>query len=94
MVQETFKAAFDTMAAQLAEMQKARQGSTGIIEAKTRGRLYPVTIARAEPGAALEKQYKETAAGLVVIRPSYSELVPYWDIYTLTAVIYGPPCTD
>ena len=82
------------MAARLAEMRQETPGSGGVIEAKVRGRFYPVLIASAAPGKPLEKQYQETAAGLVVIRPRYSELLPYWDIYTLTAGIYGPPCTD
>ena len=94
MIKETFNAAFDTMAAQLAEMRKERPGSGGVIEARTRGRFYPVQIAHAAPGEALEKSYKETPAGLIIIRPRYSELLPYWDIYTLTAAIYGPPCAD
>ena len=94
MIKETFNAAFDAMAVQLAEMRKENPGSGGTIAAKVRGRFYPVQIAHAAPGEALEKSYKETPAGLIIVRPNYSELLPYWDIYTLTAAIYGPPCVD
>ena len=78
------------MAARLADMLQDWPGSSGIIEAAIRGRRYPVCLAHVHPGQPLEKEYQESAPGLIVIRPAYSELVPYWDIFTLSARICNP----
>lgn len=84
----SFGAAFNEMAAQLEEMQKENPTQYGIISAKTRGHLFPIQIASAPPGKELQKQFKATAAGLMILRANYSELIPYWDIYTLSALTY------
>lgn len=84
----SFSAAFNEMADQLEEMQKENPTYYGIISAKIRGHSFPITIAAAPPGGKLQKQFKATAAGLMILRRNYSELVPYWDIFTLSASIY------
>lgn len=85
----TFEASFEEVAAQLEEMRKHRPASGGVIYAKIRGHFYPIQIADAPPGGKLQKHFKPTASGLMLIRPNYSELIPYWDIYTISASIYA-----
>ena len=90
----TFEASFNEMAARLKEMQQDRPGSRGFIRAKIRGHFFPVNIAEAAPGGKLQKQFNVTASGLMILRPNYSELVPYWDIYTISALIYPGTAED
>ena len=90
----TFEASFNEMAARLKEMQKERPGSRGFIFAKIRGHFRPINIAEAAPGGKLQKQFNVTASGLMILRPNYSELVPYWDIYTISASIYSGTAED
>ena len=90
----TFEASFNEMAARLKEMQQECPGSRGVIRAKIRGYVLPVHIAEAAPGGKLQKQFNVTASGLMILRSNYSELVPYWDIYTISALIYSGTAED
>lgn len=90
----TFEASFNEMAARLKEMQQERPGSRGFIYAKIRGHFFPVNIAEASPWGKLQKQFNVTAHGLMILRHNYSELVPYWDIYTISASIYSGTAED
>lgn len=94
MNRDTFEASFNEMAARLKEMQQERPGSRGFIRAKIRGHFFPVNIAEAAPGGKLQKQFNVTASGLMILRPNYSELVPYWDIYNISASIYPGTAED
>lgn len=90
----TFEASFNEMAARLKEMQQESPGSRGFIFAKIRGHVPPINIAEAAPGGKLQKQFNVTDYGLMILRPNYSELVPYWDIYTISASIYQAQTED
>ena len=90
----TFEASFNEMAARLKEMQQERPGSRGFIYAKIIGHVSPVNIAEAAPGGKLQKQFNVTAYGLMILRPDYSELVPYGYIYTISASIYPGTTED
>ena len=90
----TFEASFNEMAARLKEMQQKRPGSRIFIRAKIRGHVCPVDIAEAAPGGKLKKQFNVTASGIMILRRNYSELVPYWDIYTISASIYSGTAED
>lgn len=90
----TFEASFNEMAARLKEMQQERPGSRGFIYAKIIGHVSPVNIAEAAPGGKLQKQFNVTASGLMILRPNYSELVPYGYIYTISASIYPGTAED
>ena len=90
----TFEASFNEMAARLKEMQQERSGSHGFIRAKIRGRVCPVNIAEVAPGGKLQKQFNVTDSGLMISRHNYSELVPYWDIYTISALNIPPEITE
>ena len=90
----TFEASFNEMAARLKEMQQERPGSRGFIYAKIIGHVSPVNIAEAAPGGKLQKQFNVTASGLMILRTNYSELVPYWDIYTISALNIPPEITE
>lgn len=89
-----FEASFNEMAARLKEMQQERPGSRGFIYVKIRGRVSPVGIAEAAPGGKLQKQFNVTAYGLMILRPDYIELVPYWAIYAISASIYPGTAED
>ena len=90
----TFEASFNEMAARLKEMQQECPGSRGFICVKIRGHVLPVNIAEAAPGGKLQKQFNVTASGLMILRTNYSELVPYWDIYTIIALNIPPMITE
>ena len=82
------------MAARLKEMQQERTGIRGFIHAKIIGRVSPVVIAEAAPVGELQKQFNVTASGLMILRPNYSELVPYGGIYTISASICSGTAED
>lgn len=42
----------------------------------------------------MQKQFNVTASGLMILRTNYSELVPYWDIYTISALNIPPMITE
>ena len=90
----TFEASFNEMAARLKEMQQERPGSRGFIFAKIRGHVFPINIAEAAPGGKLQKQFNVTDYGLMILRSNYSGLVPYRDIYTISASIYSGTAED
>ena len=90
----TFEASFNEMAARLKETQQDRPGSRGFIRAKIRGHFFPVNIAEAAPGGKLQQQFNVTASGRMILRYNYSEIVPYWDIYNISASIYPGTAED
>ena len=89
-----FEESFNEIAARLKEMQQERPGSRGFIYAKIRGHDFPVNIAEAAPGGKLQKQFNVTVSGLMILRHNYCELVPYWDIYTISALNIPPRITE
>ncbi len=90
MTSYAFDISFKALSARLKEMRKERPDCFGFINAKIRGHYSRIPIATARPNEELIKEFETTEAGVLILREKSCELVPYYDIFTLSAAIFDP----